>query len=59
MLRWPVYQNPHNHQVAAVFDFTVRLASHPFSLYLLGDSSGNLLFCNLKSIDCRQALVTV
>jgi len=23
-------QNPHNHQVAAVFDFAVRLASHPF-----------------------------
>jgi len=23
-------QNPHNHQVAAVFDFTIRLASHPF-----------------------------
>jgi len=23
-------QNPHNHQVAAVFDFTIRLASIPF-----------------------------
>ena len=23
-------QNPHNQQVAAVFDFNLRLASHPF-----------------------------
>jgi len=30
LLRWMTCQNPHNQQVAAVFDFIIRLASHPF-----------------------------
>ena len=48
LLRYTPLPNPHNHKVAAVLDFTLRLASHPFlhplSLsYYLESHPGGLL----------------
>ena len=48
-------QNPHNHQVAAVFGFAVRLASHLFFEILL-----SVVYFRLPRLDvCQNAQGTI